>query len=164
LSTAEISAFEIKDVSDPEKPMVVRHNIKVPGYATVTGKRIFLTPAFFQRNVAPRFTGSKRKWDLYFDYGWAEDDEVTISLPEGWELDQPVKPASTNLGEVGSYAAEVRKTEDGRKLIYHRRFDWGRENRLLIPAKAYPQVKAAFDFVQEQDGYTIALKAAVDGR
>jgi Cu/Ag efflux pump CusA len=123
-----------------------------------------LQPAFFQRNLPPRFTGSTRKWDLYFDYGWSEDDEVTIDLPEGWELDQPMAPVSTNLGEVGKYAVEVRKTRDGKKLIYRRQFEWGRQNRLLLAAKAYPQVKAVFDFVQEQDGYTIALKAAGDGR
>jgi hypothetical protein len=164
LSTAEVSTFEVKDAIDPEKPVVVRHNVTVPGYATRTGKRILLQPAFFQRNLPPRFTGSTRKWDLYFDYGWSEDDEVTIDLPEGWELDQPMAPVSTNLGEVGKYAVEVRKTTDGKKLIYRRQFEWGRQNRLLLAAKAYPQVKAVFDFVQEQDGYTIALKAAGDGR
>ena len=57
------------------------------------------------------------------------DDEVIIELPEGWDLDEPVAPASSKLGEVGGYAVEVRKTTDGRKLIYRRRFDWGRESR-----------------------------------
>jgi hypothetical protein len=139
--------------------MIVRHKITVPGYATRTGKRILLQPAFFQRNVAPRFTDSKRKFDVYFDYGWSEDDEVTIDLPEGWQLDLPVAPKGTKLGDVGSYSVEVRKTTDGRKLIYRRNFEWAREGRLLLPVTAYPQVKAAFDFVQEQDGYTVALKA-----
>lgn len=159
LSTAEISDFDIKDVRDPEKPVVVQYKVTVPAYAARTGKRILLQPAFFQRNVAPRFTDSKRKWDVYFDYGWAEDDEVTIDLPEGWEPDQPVAPTNAALGDLGSYSAQVLKSKDGRKLIYRRRFDWGRENRLLLPAKAYPVVKQAFDFIQEQDGYTIALKA-----
>src|SRR5262249_9816769 len=87
-STAEISDFEMKDNLDQFKPMVVRHKVTVPGYATRTGKRILLQPAFFERNYSPRFTETNRKWDIYFDYGWSEDDEVTIELPEGWELDQ----------------------------------------------------------------------------
>ncbi len=89
--------------------------------------------------------------------------KLTIDLPEGWELDRPVSPKSSKLGDVGTYSVEVRKTTDGRKLIYRRTFDWGRDNKLVIPAKVYANVKAAFDFVQEQDGYTIALKAAGDG-
>jgi hypothetical protein len=164
LSTAEVSDFDIKDVRDLERPVVVKYKVTVPAYATRTGKRILLQPAFFQRNVAPRFTDSKRKWDVYFDYGWAEDDDVTIDLPEGWELDQPIAPKSTPLSNVGKYSVEVRKTVDGRKLIYHRYFEWGTENQVLFPAKAYPAVKGAFDFVQEQDGYTIALKAVAGAK
>jgi hypothetical protein len=164
LSTAEISEFEIKDNLDPFKPMVVTHKVTVPGYATRTGKRILLQPAFFERNISPRFKETDRKWDIYFDYGWAEDDEVSIDLPDGWELDQPMAPVSTKLGEVGNYSVEVRKTVDGRKLIYKRRFDWGFGGKVLLPVKAYPTVKQIFEFVQQQDNYTIALKAAADAK
>jgi hypothetical protein len=101
---------------------------------------------------------------VYFDYGWAEDDEVTIDLPEGWEMDNPVAPTNTNLGELGSYSVHVLKSKDGRKLTYRRAFDFGRANQLLLPAKSYPAVKQAFDFVQEQDAYTIALKAAAGAK
>jgi Domain of Unknown Function with PDB structure (DUF3857)/Transglutaminase-like superfamily len=163
-STAEISDFEMKDNLEPFKPMVVRHKVTVPGYATRTGKRILLQPAFFERNFTPRFSETNRKWDIYFDYGWGEDDEVTIDLPEGWELDQPMAPVSTKLGDVGNYSVEVRKTVDGRKLIYKRRFDWGFGGKILLPVKAYPAVKQTFEFVQQQDNYTIALKAAADAK
>ena len=77
LSTAEISDLQIRDITDPVKPVVVRHKLSVPGYATRTGRRILLQPAFFQRNVSPRFTESSRKWDVYFNYGWSEEDEVS---------------------------------------------------------------------------------------
>ena len=160
LSTAEMSDFTVQDFTDAAKPFVVQHKISVPGYAVRTGKRILLQPAFFQRNLGPRFTGSTRKYDLYFNYGWAEDDEVTIELPEGWELDQPVMPKSSTFGKVGGYTVDVRKTTDGRKVIYSRKFEWGNEGQVLLPADSYAQVKKIFDFVQEQDGYTISLKQA----
>jgi hypothetical protein len=136
--------------------------VTVPGYATRTGKRILLPPAFFQRNIGPRFTESNRKWDIYFDYGWSEDDEVTIDIPDGWELDDPVTPQSSQIQGMGEYSVKVLKTKDGRKLIYQRKFDWGRNMNLLVPAKSYESVKKVFDFVQEQDGYTISLKAAAN--
>jgi hypothetical protein len=160
LSTAEMSEFTATDAADAAKPVTVRHKISIPGYATRTGKRILLQPAFFQRNVGSRFSESARKWDIYFDFGWAEDDEVTIELPDGWDLDQPTAPKSTKIGELGDYKVEVRKTTDGRKLIYRRHFDFGRSMMLLIPVKEYDHVKTVFDFVQEQDGYTVSLKAA----
>jgi hypothetical protein len=163
LSTAEMSEFKMSNVTDPDRPIVVEHKVTVPGYATRTGKRLLLQPAFFQRNLTTRFKETTRKSDLYFEYGWTEDDELAIDLPDGWELDQPVSPLSRKLSDVGNYAVEVRKTTDGRQLIYRRRFDWGYGKVVLIPAKSYPAVKQIFDFVQEQDGYTIALKESGSG-
>jgi hypothetical protein len=162
LSTAEISAFEMKNLTDSMQTMQVKHKVSVPGYATRTGKRILLQPAYFQRNMGPRFTESTRKWDLYFDYGWSEDDEVTFELPEGWEFDQPVAPQSSQIQDVGQYTVKVLKTTDGRRLIYQRKFDWGRNMNILMQAKSYQVIKKIFDFVQEQDGYTISLKSAAN--
>lgn len=164
LNTAELADFRMPDVTDPYKPFVVEHKVTVPAYATRTGKRILLQPAYFQRNASAIFTDTTRKWDIYFSYGWVEDDEINIDLPEGWELDQPVKPISTNIADVGNYSVEVRKTVDGRRLIYRRKFVWGTNKRIIFPVEAYPKMKQIFDFVQEQDGYTIALKAAGDAK
>jgi hypothetical protein len=55
---------------------------------------------------------------------------------------------------------QVQKTTDGRKLIYRRHFEFGREQMLLLGANSYPQLKKVFDFVQDQDNYTISLKPA----
>ncbi len=160
LSNAEISHFEMTNADDLTKPLVVRHEVSVPGYATRTGKRILVQPAFFQRNATPRFTASQRKWPLYFHYGWAEDDEVTIDLPAGWELDKAVAPEGGNIGDIGAYSVEALRTPDGRKLIYRRKFAWGRDMKILFPPANYDGLKKVFDFVQEQDNYTVALRAA----
>ena len=53
---------------------------------------------------------------------------------------------------------KVSKTTDGRKLIYNRQFEFGKDNQILFPAAAYPQIKKVFDFIQEQDGYTVSLR------
>ena len=164
LSTAEMSGFEMKNVDDPSKPATAKHNVTVPGYATRTGKRVLFQPAFFERNVGPRFTESSRKWDLYFEHPWSEDDEVTIELPEGWELDQPVAPVSSKIANVGEYSVTVLKSNDGRSVVYRRKFEWGRGMMLLLPAKSYESLKKVFDFIQEQDSYTISLKGSADAQ
>ena len=158
LSTAEIADFEIQNVVDPLKPVTIRHTIKVPGYATRTGKRMLLQPAFFERNLLPRFTEAARKWDLYFSYGWSEEDDVTIDLPEGWVSDQPSAPASANLGSVGKYSVSLKQTPDGHRLVYHREFEWGRDSKLVLPVTAYADVKKVFTFMHDQDDFTVTLK------
>ncbi len=158
LSTAEVSGIKVEQLTDYTQPLVIKNKISVPGYATRTSKRILFQPAFFERNAASRFTETTRKFDLYFDYSWAEDDEVVIELPVGWELDQPTAPAKTKLGNMGEYKVSLLKTTDGRKIIYRRSFDWGENGNVLVPVESYPIVKKIFDFVQQQDGYTLSLK------
>ena len=158
LSTADVTGVKVEQLTDYTQPLVIKHKISVPGYATRTSKRILFQPAFFERNAGARFAETTRKFDVYFDYAWAEDDEVVIELPAGWELDQPTAPAKTKLGNMGQYNVELRKTTDGRKIIYRRSFDWGESGNVLVPVESYPIVKKIFDFVQQQDGYTLSLK------
>jgi hypothetical protein len=164
LSTAEISKFEMSGADSADKPISVKFHISVPGYGTRTGKRLLLQPAFFQRNFSPRFAATNRKWNLYFDHAWSEDDEVSIELPAGWELDQGTTPPGVNLGAVGGYKVQLGKTPDGRKIVYKRTFEWGRDNKLLFPVKTYETIKAAFDAIQEQDGHMITLKAGANAQ
>ena len=158
LSTAEISDFHMQNFDDPVKPMIVQHQVTVPGYATRTGKRIILQPAFFQHNVPPHFTENSRNWDIYFHYGWTEDDTVTIELPENWEVDHPVPPQGSTFPPVGMYHATLTIAADGRTVTYRRHFEWGYDKYLLFPAAGYLQIKKAFDMVEDQDNYTISLK------
>ena len=50
LGSAEISDISIENVTDPDKPFKYNFKIRVPGYATRTGKRIFLQPNVFERS------------------------------------------------------------------------------------------------------------------
>ena len=152
-----ISKFEMVQKDDASLPLIVRMNVSATGFCARTGKRILLEPAFFEHNGVSRFTEVNRKWDVYFHYAFSEDDEVTIELPEGWELDKPTAPRSSKLSEIGNYEAKVRVTTDKRKVLYSRKFSWGDASLLVIPAKSYAGVKAIFDFVHEQDHHVLTL-------
>ncbi|MEO8028243.1 MAG: hypothetical protein ABI823_17295, partial [Bryobacteraceae bacterium] len=164
LSTAQLSDLQFKNLEDADKPLSVTHKISVPGYAIRTGKRILLQPAFFERNFAARFTEATRKYDVSFNFPWSETDDITIQLPEGWELDQPSSPGAMNIANVGKYESGLRKTTDGRTLFFHRQFEWGYEMRLLFPAASYPQLKKVFEDIHTLDSHGVTLKpAAVTG-
>ena len=153
-----ISKFEMAQKDDASLPLVVRMEFSAQGFCARTGKRILLEPGFFEHNSRAQFTETNRKADIYFHYAYSEDDEVTIELPEGWELDKPSAPKSSKLSEVGNYEAKVRITADKRKVLYSRKFSWGSEGTLIIPGKNYAAVKNIFDFVQEQDHHVLTLR------
>ncbi len=159
MSTAEISDVRIENATDPVKPFILSYRVRVPAYAQRTGKRLFLQPAFFQKDRAPLFATNTRVHPIYFDYGWAEEDTVTIDLPVGFTLDNADMPQPIDAGAISKYAANAGVTQNN-QLVYKRTFHFGNDQLLQFETQAYPQLKRLFDAVHENDKHTIALKAA----
>ncbi|MCB1120955.1 MAG: transglutaminase domain-containing protein, partial [Verrucomicrobiae bacterium] len=82
---AKASNFKIQNRSSL-KPMRIEYDLEIPEFADVTGKRIFVQPAVFQKNAEPVFTSEKRKGDILFPYPWMEVDEISISIPQDFGL------------------------------------------------------------------------------
>jgi hypothetical protein len=160
MSTAELADISIENVTDPQKPYTYKYKIKVPGYAQRTGKRLFLQPAFFQYGVRPLFSTSTRKHDVYFNYPWSEEDEVTVALPEGFTLDSADAPAPFSSAPISEYKPSASVSKDGRTVIYRRKFYFGGGGNILFPVASYGQLKTYFDQLHKQDNHILTLKQA----
>jgi hypothetical protein len=157
---AEVTDLHIENVTDPIKPFVYTFHVRVPSYATRTGKRLFLQPAFFQKGLAPLFPTTERHHEVYFHYPWSEEDRVEITFPEGFALDNAESPGGFSGGDLSKYEPTAGITKDGHTLVYTRKFYFGKggDNTLRFPVNTYPTLKQYFDEVSKHDGHTIALK------
>lgn len=156
---SEVTGLKIENVNEDDQPLIYRFTVKVPGYATRTGKRLFLQPGFFQFQQPARFPESKRVHPIFFNYSWQDIDEVTLNLPEGMTVEKPTAPNGFKLGSVGDYKAKLQMTADGKKLVYSRELLFGKEGSIGFPVTAYPTLKKVFDAVHEEDGHTLTLRA-----
>jgi hypothetical protein len=161
VSMAEVSNVRIENVTDPVKPFVYAFHVRVPGYAQRTGKRLFLQPAFFQKDVPARFSASDRRYQIYFHYPWMEDDNVTINLPAGFALDNAESPGSFKIGEAIDYDVKMMIVGKHEQFIYKRKFTF---EGLVFSSSAYPDLKKIFDVLHERDSHTISLKQAAAGQ
>jgi hypothetical protein len=160
MSTADVSAIKIENVTDPLKPYIYNYHIRVPGYAQRTGKRLFLQPEFFQHGIGPLFSGSERKYPVYFSYPWSEEDQVTIELPAGFSLDNADAPQSFSAGPIGEYKPTLAATKDGRTMVYKRNFFFGGGDAIIFPVGSYAKLKGYFDVIHQADNHTVTLKQA----
>ena len=55
-------------------------------------------------------------------------------------------------------------TPDGKTLIFTRKFFFGRLGALNFGVENYPQLKALFDALHQQDSHTVALKQAAEAK
>jgi hypothetical protein len=159
LSTAEVSEISIDNVDDPSKPLVTKYKIRVPGYAQKTGKRLFLQPGFFEYGKSPLFSSATRKYDVYFNYPWSENDQIEIQLPAGFALDNADAPGQiADPNQIASDTVQMAIDNTGRLLKYTRKFYFGGGGNILFPNKSYAAVKSLFDAFQQADSHTITLK------
>ena len=158
MSTAEVTDIKIENITDPLKPFVYKYHIRVPGYAQRTGKRVFLQPEFFQHGIEPLFSGSERRYPVYFDYPWSEEDAVSIDLPAGFSLDSADAPAPFSAGTISEYNGIMGITNDGSQLIYKRKFFFGGGDSIVFPVGSYATLKGYFDTVHKADNHTVTLK------
>jgi hypothetical protein len=100
MSTAELSDIKVENVTDPDKPFVYAFHVRIPGYAQKTGKRLFIQPGVFQKGIAAMFPSNTRKHQIYFHYLWREEDDISITLPAGFDLDSADVPGPLTAGDV----------------------------------------------------------------
>ena len=159
LKTADVSDVKIENVTDPAKPLIKHYKVKVSNYAQKTGKRLFLQPGFFEYGVPALFSGSARKYDVFFHYPWSENDSVEIALPAGYDLDNADAPAAiSDPQDIGALRIKIMFNKTTNILTYERKFHFGGGGNTLFKAGSYQPVKNLFDTFQQSDSHTITLK------
>ena len=159
LSNAEISNISIENVDDPTKPLIKRYKVKMADYAQKTGKRLFLQPGFFEYGVPPVFAAATRKYDVFFQYPWSENDTITIKYPKTYELDNADAPGKvTDPQNIGSLDIRIRVDKTENVLFYDRKFHFGGGGNTLFKVESYAPLKGMFDAFQKSDSHTITLK------
>ena len=155
----EISDVSIENIDDINKPLIYKYKVHIPNYAQRTGKRLFLQPRFFEYGEDPLFSSSTRKYSVQFPYPWAEHDNLEITLPEGFSLDNAESPASiADPQNIGALTVSIGITSDKRKLVYSRKFHFGGGGNILFPPEVYQPLKNMFDAFNKSDSHTITLK------
>jgi len=159
MSSAEISDVSIENVTDPDKPFIYTFKVRVPGYATKTGKRIFFQPNVFEKGAKPMFEAADRVNEIYFKYPYAESDDITIELPSGFELESPDAPAAVHDQDgIGTDDFRISLSMDHKMLLYRRDFTWGNGGYLRFEKPAYPALKNLFDAFYTANSHSLILK------
>jgi hypothetical protein len=92
-------------------------DISVSGFATVSGKRIFITPNILNRSGTHLTEQENRTYDYQFDMAYKDVDTVEIELAEGYVL-ETLPPYMELKTKFGNYSSSVKFVKN--KLQYIR--------------------------------------------
>lgn len=159
MSAAEIMNLSVENFEDAEKPLGYRYKVRIPNYAQKTGKRLFLQPGFFEYGSNPAFSTATRIHNIYFQYPWSEQDEITIELPPNFELENAETPGTVaDPSKIGSLEINIGIDKANNLLFYKRKFYFGSGGKILFPASVYQPMKNLFDGFHKADTHTITLR------
>ncbi|MGE3466865.1 MAG: DUF3857 domain-containing protein [Pyrinomonadaceae bacterium] len=159
ISTAEVSSISIENLEDNTKPLVFRYKVRVPNYAQKTGKRLFLQPGYFEYSKNAMFSAATRKYSIVFQYPWSETDQVDITWPEGYELDNADAPEDvTERSRIAELTTRISVVKGGRELMYRRNFFFGNGSNLKFDAAVYPVLRSLFDQFHAANSHTITFR------
>ncbi len=153
--SAKASNFKIVNRASSTKPLHISYDLEIPEFADVTGKRIFVQPSALEKGREPLFTEDSRQSDLIFPYPWTEEDDIRISLPEGYALEAGSAPMPLNIGELGSFSISLGLSKKTGAIVF-KRSQAIALNRISV--QGYDIVKDLFVAINQRDQHTLTFK------
>lgn len=146
-----VNSFSYKQNNSELPNLEEKMNISAANYATISGKRIFIVPNIMNRGGYQFTKDSTRKVDIEFKYSFRNKDDITIEIPDGYEIES--KPKDMNLKtNYGTYSVSTSLV--GNKLVYHRLFEQFSGN---YPASEQDVVIAFYNIIYKTDRSRVVL-------
>jgi hypothetical protein len=146
---------ELKAVSDWEQSgeaLDADFTLKIPNFATSTGRRLMLPSGIFHSSEKQPFQTSQRVHPVYFGYPFYEADEISLRLPPGKRVES-LPNAPPQLAEFATYEATCQIKRESielrRKVVMKRSY---------FDLDYYPALHVFFWLVKEGDERQVVLE------
>jgi hypothetical protein len=140
------------DWNSSSTPLVAEFDIKIQGWASSAGRRATIPAAVFTAFEEHMFEHGNRVQPVYMAYPFEKQDDITIELPEGWQIDS-IPRSQDQQGHVVTYLLKVENNKGTLHLTRDLRVDF-----LLLPQKYYPALREFFQQVRTGDEEQIVLQ------
>lgn len=140
------------DEEKKQLPVIHEHlNIKVPNYASITGKRLFVCPNVLNKSSQKLNLNEPRRYDIKLKFPYTDIDTVVIKFPIGYKLENlPVNVQKQTV--FGNYTATYKV--DGETITYIRKVE---RSSGKYPAADYKAFAEFFNSMFKSDRETIVL-------
>jgi hypothetical protein len=151
-AAAELELTNQPNWKSSSEPLVAEFSLKVPGWLSGAGRRALLPVGIFTAPEQHIFEHTNRVYPLYFEYPSQRVDDITISLPLGWQVQSLPKPQKED-GHVVTY--NLTAANDGSSLHLTRTLTI---DMLILEQKYYLALRNFFQVVRTGDEEQVVLQ------
>ncbi len=151
LSMYDIIDFDYKELNTRIPSIQENLNITANGYASVTGKRMFIQPNIMTKTNRKLSLDSTRKYDVVLDNEYIDIDSVVVEIPAGYALES--LPSNVNItSKFGKFIATTKV--DNNKLYYYRTVE---QKTGKFPKEDYNELVKYFETIYKADRAKVVL-------
>ncbi len=151
LSTYDINAVDYKAYPGTVPQLAEKLQLSVARFATITGKRLYLTPNLLNRSQA-RLAPEERKNPIVYQTEWRDVDSVMLEVPAGYKPES-IPQNSALKNKFGAYSLAIRL--EGNKLFYVRTRE---QYAGTFAASNYAELVTFFETIYKADRSQVVLK------
>jgi hypothetical protein len=151
-SGATLEELEYQNLEAWEEPLRSRYRLRVDQYGAAAGSRLLMPVILYpERNP---FHEETRQQPIYFQRAYHERDEVTITIPEGFEVESLPRGRTVDLSAL---LYRMRVEGDGNEVRISRDL---KVDVLLVEAAKYDMIRNLFVEAARVDGGQLVLRRA----
>jgi Domain of Unknown Function with PDB structure (DUF3857) len=148
---SEVELTNAPDWKNGNVPLTAEFSLKVPGWSSSAGKRALLPMGLFGASEKHMFEHANRVWPVYFRYPFETDDNIMVTLPDGWKVDNQPKDMDRDAKAV-EFKLEVKN--DGNTVRIRRML---RSDVLMVGKESYAILRTFYQLVKTEDEQQIVL-------
>jgi len=154
---AAVAAIQLELTNQPDwkssdAPLVAEFSMTVPGWLTGSGHRVLLPATMFVASEKHIFEHANRVNPIYFDYPFTETEDLTVTLPSGWQVDT-LPAAKVQDGHILYYSRKAESSPGTVHLTRAYKVDF-----LLVETKYYAGLRNFYQVVRTGDDAQIVLQ------
>jgi hypothetical protein len=151
---AEVELTNKPDWTSSSPEFVAEYKIKIPGWMSSAGRRALLPIGIFAAAEKNVFDHTERTHPIYFEYPFEKQDDVSITLPLGWEVGSvPQEHMQGSATSPITYALKVSKDAGELKLSRKLTVDL-----MLVDTKYYGSLRNFFQQIRTSDEEQVMLQ------
>ena len=149
---AKVEIERAQNWESSEEPLQVEFSLELPNFAIATGRRLLLPVGIFQMSEKHPRVYVKRVHPVYFRYPWQEKDEITLTLPPGFQV-EGTPPEHMVPTQFSRYESSCEEQEN--RLLFRRLLVM---NGVFFKKEYYPVLRRFFTEVKVGDEQNVVLE------
>ncbi|WP_088340603.1 DUF3857 domain-containing protein [Robiginitalea sediminis] len=156
----EVGTLERKNLGAIGKPVMEVLDFTLEDGIGVVADNIYLNPLMFFTMAENPFKREAREYPVDFAYPWQEKMNISINLPEGYQVSSLPESVAMGLPEdIGSFSYHVGQQGNTLQLVVELNI-----NKAVVPSTYYQSLRELYkNVVQKESEQVVLTKIGSDG-